>query len=218
MKAGAQFQKGTSTAVNFNAAFRGRSDPGENLQQGALAGPVPAYYAYSFAPFDLKGDIFEGPDVARRAGRRWQSRIGNIGAGRLKNGRVGSTESPEWRGKCVRETFSQGLVADVLAEPVTLAQVFDTNRDVTHKSWAPDDIPWSGPLTGTALVHDTTVRLGWQAPDGPGTSASGQGGEFNLAQGQAPHLAFSLCFFAVPLRPPAAKPHKAVPLLSGGRR
>jgi hypothetical protein len=62
MEAGSDFQKRSDSPPHFNATLCRVSDPGQNLQKGALASAVSPNYADYFTLFRAKGNILERPD------------------------------------------------------------------------------------------------------------------------------------------------------------
>ena len=62
VKAGAHLQQRPHPAVQFHPAGGGLGDPGQDLEQGALAGAVPADDPQDLPRLHLQVHIFQGPD------------------------------------------------------------------------------------------------------------------------------------------------------------
>ena len=67
MKAGADFQQGTYTAVGTDGTCGGACDAGEEFEKCRLSGTVLADDAYHVALLDLEVDVAESPDIVTRA-------------------------------------------------------------------------------------------------------------------------------------------------------
>ena len=103
MEAGADLQEGTDPTAHDDLALGRVGDPGEDLEEGALAGAVPADDAEDFAAFDLEVNVLEGPE----------------GVLRLR----GLPEGPQGVAHGVRETLREPLVGPVYADLVFLGEV-----------------------------------------------------------------------------------------------
>ena len=66
MKAGADLQEGADPTAHDDLALRWVGDAGEDLEDGALAGAVPADDAEDLAALDLEVDVLEGPEGVLR--------------------------------------------------------------------------------------------------------------------------------------------------------
>ena len=62
MEAGADLEEGADPALEVDLAFGGGGDAREDLQEGALAGAVPADDAHDLALLDLEVDVLERPE------------------------------------------------------------------------------------------------------------------------------------------------------------
>src|SRR6266508_486027 len=62
VKSSTHLEQGTDPAMNFGRAGCWLGDTGEDLQESAFARPITANNAHHRAMFDLKRDIFEGPN------------------------------------------------------------------------------------------------------------------------------------------------------------
>src|SRR5919199_2795027 len=66
VKAGPELQKRCDPAIYDDPPCIRLDRPGDQLQRGALAGPVGTHHADRFAPLHTQSDILERPEVIRR--------------------------------------------------------------------------------------------------------------------------------------------------------
>src|SRR5262249_4419567 len=65
VEAGADLEQRSNPATQLHLALRRRGDPGEDLEQGALAGSVVADHAQRLPAMDLEVDVAKGPELLR---------------------------------------------------------------------------------------------------------------------------------------------------------
>ena len=75
MESGPQLEEGPQAAIDLEAAFGGRGHPADDLEEGALAGPVGAHHPQGRPARQLEADILERhmllgvPDLHATAGK-----------------------------------------------------------------------------------------------------------------------------------------------------
>src|SRR4051812_37293757 len=108
--------------MDFDAAFGGFGDAGQNLQEGALARSIAADDADDFASSDLERDGFERPYVVVPSGARSFS------------GAIDRPQRPQRRRDDPRERIAQGVVPGVLrfSDAKPLSEAVYPYRDVVH--------------------------------------------------------------------------------------
>src|SRR5215211_8108943 len=111
MEAGSHLEQGCDTAASAGEAGGRFGDPGQDLQQGALARPIPADDPERLPLGHLKAHIAERPDLL---------------SGSLALTAPQSADGPGHR-------FPHGAAGLALPEPVALAQVFDLDRVAGHQ-------------------------------------------------------------------------------------
>ena len=103
MKTGPDLKEGADPAPHDDLALGRIGDPGEDLEEGALAGAVPSDDAENLAALDLEVDVLEGPEGLLRSSEATQ----------------GSDRVPH----SVRETLREPLVGPVHPYLVFLGEV-----------------------------------------------------------------------------------------------
>ena len=102
MKARADLEEGTDPAPHDDLALGRVGDPGEDLEERALAGTISPDDAEDLAALDLEVDVFEGPEGILRL--------------------CILPESPDRMTHGVRETLREPLVGPVHPYPVLLGE------------------------------------------------------------------------------------------------
>ena len=122
VKSGPYFEQRPYPAVNSRTAGSRASDPRQNLQESAFAGPIAADHSDHLAPFDLKGNIVERP---KSLGSIWDIALGLLCGDRA--------QGPKRARKLLRENVTERLVSLGLSpEPVPFAESFHPDSRFTH--------------------------------------------------------------------------------------